>query len=297
MTSLATAHYAAFEQYSTHGDQGAWTDIYGLAATCYHAATGVKPFDAPDRILDDKLEPLITKAAGQYTHEFLRAIDAGLAVRPKDRPQTIGQWRGIYRSTKPIVSNESTPARYGGGESTPNYTPAIVGIGLTFLLIIGIAIGNMDSAPVADDIATTEATTEAADPTAPELSQLDSAVAEALAAQAKAQIAAQGQSCPRDPSEMWDECEGELSYGGGTRMAGYWRNNKLSGYGVGYQAGELYEGQLADNLREGYGVSTFSDGRRWEGRWSKDKLNGQARKLDARGNIIESGLYKNGNLQ
>lgn len=298
MTSLATAHYAAFEQYSTHGDQGAWTDIYGLAATCYHAATGVKPFDAPDRILDDKLEPLITKAAGQYTHEFLRAIDAGLAVRPKDRPQTIGEWRDLYRSTKPIVSSESTPARYGGGENAPNNTPVIVGLGLTFLLIIGIAIGNMDSSPVADDIATTEATTEAVEPAAPELSQLDSAVAEALAAQVKAKIAAQGQSCPDDLEGIWAECEGTYVQEDGSKYAGYWRNNKPSGYGVfTFSDGDRYEGEFLNNVWEGYGVYTFSDGQRWEGRWSKDKLNGQARKLDAKSNIIESGLYKDDKLQ
>ena len=302
MTSLATAHYAAFEQYSTHGDQGAWTDIYGLAATCYHAATGEKPFDAPDRILDDKLEPLITKAAGQYTHEFLRAIDAGLAVRPKDRPQTIGEWRDIYRSTKPSVSSESTPARYGGGENTPDYTPAVVGIVLSFLLIIGIAFANMDSSPMADDIATTEATTEAApevvEASTPEASPLDAAVAEALAAQAKAKVAAQRQSCPDDLEVIWDECEGTYVAEDGTTSAGYWRNNKLSGYGVTTLSdGDRYEGQFVDNLREGYGVYTFSDGERWEGRWGKGNLNGQARILDPRGNIIESGRYKNDKLQ
>ena len=298
MTSLATAHYAAFEQYSTHGDQGAWTDIYGLAATCYHAATGAKPFDAPDRILDDKLEPLITKAAGQYTHEFLRTIDAGLAVRPKDRPQTIGEWRNLYRSTKPIVSNSGTAVPAGGGENKPNYTPAIVGIGLSFLLIIGIAIGNMDSAPLADDIATTEAATEAVEPIAPELSQLDSAVAEALAAQAKAKIAAQGQSCPDSLEVIWDECEGTYVDEEGNTWAGYWRNDKLSGYGVDIlSSGDRYEGQFVDHVREGYGVYTFTDGQRWEGRWSKDKLNGQARAIDAQSNIIESGLYIDNILQ
>ena len=302
MTSLATAHYAAFEQYSTHGDQGAWTDIYGLAATCYHAATGEKPFDAPDRILDDKLEPLITKAAGQYTHEFLRAIDAGLAVRPKDRPQTIGEWRDIYRSTKPIFSSDSTPARYGGGENTPNYTPAIVGIGLSFLLIIGIAIGNMDSAPVADDIAGTEAAAEAAaevvEASVPEPSPLDAAVAEALAAQTKAKIAAEGQSCPRDPKFLWNECEGEFTDTGGTRSGGYWRNNVLSGYGFYYwPTGIRYEGQFLESKLEGYGVLTLSDGERWEGRWSNGKLNGYARKLDAQSVVFESGLYKDDKLQ
>ncbi|NBU23820.1 MAG: hypothetical protein EBS38_07970 [Actinobacteria bacterium] len=93
MTSLATAHYAAFEQYSTHGKQGAWTDIYGLAATLYHAATGEKPQDAPDRILEDTLEPIAERAAGQYSEHVLKAIDAGLAVRPEDRPQSIKKWQ------------------------------------------------------------------------------------------------------------------------------------------------------------------------------------------------------------
>ena len=93
MTSLATAHYAAFEQYSTRGNQGPWTDIYGLSATLYHAATGEKPQDAPDRMLEDKVEALSSRAAGQYPRGLLQAIDAGLAVRPENRPQTVEQWR------------------------------------------------------------------------------------------------------------------------------------------------------------------------------------------------------------
>jgi hypothetical protein len=159
-------------------------------------------------------------------------------------------------------------------------------------------MGNVDSSPVADDIATTEATTEAVELAAPELSQLDSAVAEALAAQAKAKVAAQGQSCPDDLEAIWDECEATYVAEDGATSAGYWRNNKLSGYGVStFSNGDRYEGQFVDDLREGYGVFTFSNGERWEGRWSKDNLNGQARVLDARGTIIESGLYKNDKLQ
>ena len=39
MTAMYTPAYAAPEQFAA-GKQGAWTDIYGLSATLYHAITG-----------------------------------------------------------------------------------------------------------------------------------------------------------------------------------------------------------------------------------------------------------------
>lgn len=127
MTSLATAHYAAFEQYSTHGKQGAWTDIYGLAATLYHAATGEKPKDSPDRILEDTLEPLATKAAGRYARDFLRAIDAGMAVRPENRPQTVREWRSLLGPISQKVSSGGAPVEMSQGETSPSKVEASVG--------------------------------------------------------------------------------------------------------------------------------------------------------------------------
>ena len=57
MTAIFTPGYAAAEQF-TSAKLGPWTDIYGLAATLYHAITGRIPPSAIDRILNDTYEPL-----------------------------------------------------------------------------------------------------------------------------------------------------------------------------------------------------------------------------------------------
>lgn len=96
VTSLATPGYGAVEQYSTHGRQGPWTDIYGMGATLYRVITGVKPQDAPGRMLNDELVPAVIKAKGRYPEALLRAIDAAMQVYPEKRPQTIEQWRSMF---------------------------------------------------------------------------------------------------------------------------------------------------------------------------------------------------------
>jgi serine/threonine protein kinase len=100
VTSMATAHYASAEQYSTHGKQGPWTDIYGLSATMYRVLSGVKPQDAPDRMLDDKLIPLAILLKGKFSKNFLQGIDRGLAIKPLDRPQSISEWKTFFSSAK-----------------------------------------------------------------------------------------------------------------------------------------------------------------------------------------------------
>jgi serine/threonine protein kinase len=98
MTSIYTPGYAPAEQYTT-SNQGAWTDIYGLAATFYHALTGQKPPDAMDRAVHDTYEPL-GLAIGRGIPDALAAgIDSGLAYRFNGRPQTIAEWRRILTNT------------------------------------------------------------------------------------------------------------------------------------------------------------------------------------------------------
>ena len=98
MTAIFTPGYAAAEQ-MTSAKQGPWSDIYGLAATIYHAITGKAPPNAFDRMLDDIYEPLTKIAPAGFSPGLLAGVDAGLAVAARDRPQSIAGWRPILGMT------------------------------------------------------------------------------------------------------------------------------------------------------------------------------------------------------
>lgn len=112
--ALLTPGYAPFEQYVAAGSgQGPWTDIYALAATFYEAILGRPPPEAPERALEDRCVPAEQIGAGRYRINFLRALDWGLRPLPKNRPQTVAEWRkmlfaqGSQLTAPPIThSNE-----------------------------------------------------------------------------------------------------------------------------------------------------------------------------------------------
>jgi|FEC22Drversion2_1045045.scaffolds.fasta_scaffold00341_35 serine/threonine protein kinase/peptidoglycan hydrolase-like protein with peptidoglycan-binding domain len=122
LTAVFTPGYAAGEQ-MTSAKQGPWTDIYGLSATLYHAITGRVPPSAFDRMLDDAYEPLGKMTLPGFARGLLAGLDAGLAVRASDRPQTIAGWRPILGQ---VASPDAavTTAMVQPAPARPTITPA-----------------------------------------------------------------------------------------------------------------------------------------------------------------------------
>jgi serine/threonine protein kinase len=95
LTVILKPGFAPVEQYAEVPEmkQGAWTDIYALAATVHHAITGRTPAAAVGRLMKDSFTPLSSAAAGRYSPGFLLALDNALKVRPEDRTPSVEVFR------------------------------------------------------------------------------------------------------------------------------------------------------------------------------------------------------------
>ncbi len=80
--------FAPPEQYSRTGEQGPYTDVYGLASTCYYILTGCMIPDAMERLQEKAYIPLIRLCpeAGQAVSD---AVDRALEPDYRRRTQTM----------------------------------------------------------------------------------------------------------------------------------------------------------------------------------------------------------------
>ncbi len=94
LTRVGTPGYSPSEQFSIHGKNGPWTDLYSLGATCYHLITGEVPQDAVSRLEEDELRPLAGRPElkSRFSHDFLAAIDKAMSVPRRDRWQSAREW-------------------------------------------------------------------------------------------------------------------------------------------------------------------------------------------------------------
>ncbi len=142
LTALVSQGYAPFEQYhSEKGSQGAWTDIYALAATAYRAILGHAPKDAVVRgnaRIDDKPDPLVpalTASSHGFSETFLRAIDSGLALKAAQRPQSVAEWRTLF-DAQPMAPRDNGD---GDGDTRPTVAWSRAKWSLVAALVLAIA--------------------------------------------------------------------------------------------------------------------------------------------------------------
>jgi serine/threonine protein kinase len=119
LTVILKPGFAPIEQYAESASmrQGAWTDVYALCAVAHHMITGRAPTPAVTRVLADDLVPLSVVAAGQFPPPFLAALDAGLTVRPQQRPQTIAALRALMNGAAPDNTVTTPPGREGAASA------------------------------------------------------------------------------------------------------------------------------------------------------------------------------------
>ena len=124
--------YAPMEQYSTHGEQGSWTDVYAMSATIYKLITGKTPPASTDRLMEDTIE-LPSSLGVKITPEQEAALLRGLALRPADRTQTMAELAESLRvrknaspkkSAKPVVDLKKKPAPEETAKSKNKEVPA-----------------------------------------------------------------------------------------------------------------------------------------------------------------------------
>ena len=159
VTSIITPGYAPIEQYSTDSRyQGAWSDIYAMAAVTHHMITGKKPVPASERNdatrnqQPDPLSSLVQMAPTGYPSAFLAAIDQALCMNESERPRDIAHWdallgnsnsqttpSGVYHSPTPQTLHQApkkskTLFIIGGGLVALILAIALVVAGVVFFL-------------------------------------------------------------------------------------------------------------------------------------------------------------------
>lgn len=120
ITVILKPGYAPVEQYAEMPDmsQGAWTDVYALAAVMHVAVCGRPPPPSVARIMSDSYVPLAGNdlLRQRYSQKLLETIDHGLAVRPEQRPQSMLELRaelGLEETTT------IAPLRAAGPRTVP----------------------------------------------------------------------------------------------------------------------------------------------------------------------------------
>ncbi|MGB3533819.1 MAG: serine/threonine-protein kinase [Microcoleaceae cyanobacterium] len=112
-TEYVSKGFAPIEQYDRRSQRGAYTDVYGIAATLYALVTGQKPESSiiRDRHLtkyqsDSLVSP--QELNPKVSDRINNAILIGMKIEPELRPQSVQDWLKLLESD-PIVTKQSQP--------------------------------------------------------------------------------------------------------------------------------------------------------------------------------------------
>ena len=122
-----TPPYAAVEQYVKTYPQGPWTDIYAMSVVLYECVTGEKPPEVLERMHGGLGTPLAEGHWPGFSKRFLQAIDAGMTIRPSERPQSIREWLALFgkKEVEEAVAGDDEPTRFFAHEVAADEIAAV----------------------------------------------------------------------------------------------------------------------------------------------------------------------------
>lgn len=116
MSVILKHGYAPEEQYSAHGNQGPWTDVYAMGATFYNCLTGALPPDSIERARNDSLRSP-AELGVKLPRSADNAIMKALSVDANERFQSMTDFIRALSSTAPqlqrTVAAGSAPVKKG----------------------------------------------------------------------------------------------------------------------------------------------------------------------------------------
>jgi hypothetical protein len=122
-----TPPYAAVEQYVKTYPQGPWTDIYAMSVVLYECVTGEKPPEVLERMHGGLGTPLADGHWPGFSKRFLQAVDAGMTIKPSERPQSIREWLALFgrKDAEEVVAGDDEPTRFFAHEMASNDIAAV----------------------------------------------------------------------------------------------------------------------------------------------------------------------------
>lgn len=106
LDGILSPGYAPFELFQERGRLGAWTDVYGLAATAVSLLAGERPPSAADRIVGDPLSADGSLAA-RLPEGLRRPLVAALALRAEERTPSAERFRAEILAARTGVPADS----------------------------------------------------------------------------------------------------------------------------------------------------------------------------------------------
>jgi len=125
LTTILKPSFAPIEQYAQSAGlaQGPWTDLYALGAVVYHCVSGRPPTPSAVRAVRDDLRSFRALTGAfpehfrlQYDDGFTHAIDWALALKPEDRPSSVG----VLQRALGLAVTEVAPATNGARATYPD---------------------------------------------------------------------------------------------------------------------------------------------------------------------------------